>query len=66
MYYGPEYISHALLTWVEQRHIRIQHIQPGQPCQNAYVERYHRTLRYGWLAQTLFDSIDHVQDAATQ
>lgn len=63
---GPEYLSHALLSWAEQRHIRIEHIQPGQPQQNAYVERYNRTVRYDWLAQTLFDCIDQVQDAATQ
>lgn len=63
---GPEYVSHVLLSWAEQRHIRIEHIQPGQPQQNAYVERYNRTVRYDWLAQTLFDSIDQVQDAAAQ
>ena len=66
MYYGPEYVSHALLSWAEQRHIRIEPIQLGQPQQNAYVERYNRTVRYDWLAQTLFDSINQVQDAATQ
>ena len=58
---GPEYISSALLTWAEQRGIRLEHIQPGKPQQNAYVERYNRTVRYDWLAQTLFGSIDEVQ-----
>ncbi|MFK2932079.1 integrase core domain-containing protein, partial [Dyella agri] len=62
---GPEYISGAFLTWAEQRGIRIEHIQPGKPQQNAYVERYNRTVRYDWLAQTLFDSIDEVQASAT-
>ena len=41
-------------------------IQPGQPQQNAYIERYNRTVRYDWLAQTLFDSIEQVQAAATR
>lgn len=36
------------------------------PQQNAYVERYNRTVRYDWLAPTLFDSINQVQGAATQ
>lgn len=26
-------------------------IQPGNPQQNAYVERYNRTVRYDWLNQ---------------
>lgn len=62
---GQEYISGALLAWAEREDIQIQHIQPGKPQQNAYIERYNRTVRYAWLAQTLFDSIDQVQDTAT-
>lgn len=48
---GPEYISGALLAWAERDDIRIDHIQPGKPQQNAYIERYNRTVRCGWLAQ---------------
>ncbi|WP_310165942.1 IS3 family transposase [Pseudoxanthomonas japonensis] len=63
---GPEYISGTLLAWAERNGIRIEHIQPGKPQQNAYVERYNRTVRYAWLARTLFDSIEQVQDKATR
>ena len=63
---GPEYISGALLGWAERHGIRIEHIQPGKPQQNAYIERYNRTVRYAWLAQTLFDTIKQVQDKATR
>ncbi|AAM41385.1 ISxcd1 transposase [Xanthomonas campestris pv. campestris str. ATCC 33913] len=63
---GPEYISAALLAWAERNGIRIEHIQPGKPQQNAYVERYNRTVRYAWLARTLFDTIEQVQDKATR
>ena len=63
---GPEYISGALLAWAERQGIRIEHIQPGKPQQNAYIERYNRTVRYAWLAQTLFDTIKQVQDKATR
>ena len=42
---GPEYISGKLLIWAEKLGITIQHIQPGQPQQNAYIERYNRTVR---------------------
>ena len=63
---GPEYISGQLLAWAKRRGIRIDYIQPGKPQQNAYVERYNRTVRYGWLSQWQFDSIEDVQEAATR
>ncbi len=63
---GPEYISAALQGWANKRGIRIEYIQPGNPQQNAYVERFNRTVRYEWLAQYLFDTIDEVQDFATR
>lgn len=63
---GPEYISSALRDWAAERKIHIEHIQPGKPQQNAYVERFNRTVRYDWLNQHLFDSIEEVQDAATR
>lgn len=46
--------------------ITLQFIQPGNPQQNAYVERYNRTVRYDWLNQYLFKEIEDVQDAATK
>ena len=53
--------------WRGLRHqIRIDHIQPGKAQQNAYVGRYNRTVRYDWLSQYLFDSIEDVQESATQ
>ena len=63
---GPEYISHTLKHWAEQRGICIEFIEPGNPQQNAYIERYNRTVRYEWLGQYLFDSLDEVRDVATR
>lgn len=63
---GPEYISGALQRWAEGHGITLNYIQPGNPQQNAYVERYNRTVRYDWLAQNLFDSIEEVQESATR
>jgi putative transposase len=62
---GPEYISHKLQEWAKIHNITLEYIQPGNPQQNAYIERYNRTVRYEWLAQYIFDSIDEVQDFAT-
>lgn len=50
-----------LLLWAEQRGIRLKHIQPGNPQQNACVERYNRTVCYDWLGHYLFESIAEVQ-----
>ena len=63
---GPEYISGALQCWANRRGIALQFIQPGKPQQNAYVERYNRTVRYDWLEHYLFDTITEVQDFATK
>ncbi|MBH04199.1 MAG: IS3 family transposase, partial [Xanthomonadales bacterium] len=63
---GPEYISGPLTVWAEENGITLQYIQPGKPQQNAYVERYNRTVRTDWLSQYLFESIPEVQDAATK
>ncbi len=63
---GPEYISETVRQWAIRRGIQLECIQPGKPQQNAYVERYNRTVRYDWLAQTLFDSIEEVQASATR
>lgn len=49
---GPEYISMVMQKWAQSRGIRIEYIQPGNPQQNAYVERFNRTVRYEWLAST--------------
>ncbi|MEB3736106.1 IS3 family transposase [Halopseudomonas pachastrellae] len=63
---GPEYISSKLVLWAEKHGIRLEHIQPGNPQQNAYVERYNRTVRYDWLGHYLLESIAEVQEHATR
>lgn len=63
---GPEYVSAKLQLWADSQGVRLEYIQPGQPQQNAYVERYNRTVRYDWLNQYLFASIEEVQDFATR
>jgi putative transposase len=63
---GSEYISSALSDWAKRRGIELEYIQPVKPQQNAYIERYNRTVRYDWLAHYLFESIDQVQTFATR
>jgi putative transposase len=59
---GPEFISAKLAEWAEKRGIRLGFIQPDNPQQNAYVERYNRTVRYDWLGHYFFESIAEVLD----
>ena len=66
MYNGPEYISGKLLKWDEKSEAAIQHIQSGQPQQNACIERYNRTVRHEWLDQYIIETIEDAQDPATQ
>ena len=63
---GPEYVSGKLMAWAEKRNVRLAYIQPGKPQQNAYIERYNRTVRGEWLSQYIFDTIEEAQDQATQ
>ena len=62
---GPEYISSTFIAWAERQGIRLDHIEPGNPQQNAYIERYNSTVRYDWLSHSLFESIEEVQNYAT-
>jgi putative transposase len=48
---GPELISDRLMDWAVKHQTHIIHIQPSKPQQNAYVERFNRTVRYEWLPQ---------------
>ncbi|MEO9629023.1 MAG: IS3 family transposase [Sulfitobacter sp.] len=76
---GPEYVSGKLMEWAEKRNVRLEYIQPGKPQQNAYIERYNRTVRPShrnfvatagqwdeWLGQYIFETIEEAQDQATQ
>lgn len=63
---GPEYVSSTLMTWAEKQGIALTYIQPGKPQQNAYVERYNRTVRHEWLDLYIFETIEEVQEIATE
>ena len=63
---GPEYVGSIVRQWAAKQGIRIEYIQPGKPQQNAYIERYNRTVRYDWLAQYAFSSLEEVQEMGTQ
>ncbi|TAM12778.1 MAG: transposase [Nevskiaceae bacterium] len=58
--YGPEYISGALQRWTEQHGIELNYIQPENPQQNAYIERFNRTFRTEVLDRYVFTRLHEV------
>jgi len=63
---GPEYISQVLRDWAQAMDIELMYIQPGKPTQNAYIERFNRTVRQECLNLHLFDSVESAQNITTQ
>ncbi|GFZ76322.1 hypothetical protein GCM10011403_19120 [Pseudohongiella nitratireducens] len=63
---GSEMCSGQFQHWASRRGIRLLFIQPGKPTQNAYVERFNRTVRHEWLDMHLFESIAQAQETATR
>lgn len=63
---GPEYISTTLAKWAKKNKIKLIFIQPGKPQQNAYIERFNRTVRHEYLEMHEFTSIKHAQEEVTK
>jgi len=63
---GPENIAQAMVDWATEKRITLLYIQPGKPTQNAYVERFNRTVRHEWLDLHDFSSVEQAQILATQ
>jgi hypothetical protein len=53
------------MEWAETKEIALC-IQPRKPQQNAYAERYNRTVRHERLDQNPIESIEEAQEFATQ
>ena len=63
---GPEALSGPLIAWANKNRTTMLYIQPGKPKQNAYIERFNRTVRHAWLDMHLFYSVAHAQLLAAQ
>ena len=59
---GPEFTASHFQDWCAENKIEILFIQPGQPDQNAFIERFNRTFRQEILGAYLFESIREAQE----
>ena len=55
---GPEFLANRFTSWCADRGIALRYIQPGQPNQNAFVERFNRMFRHEVLDAYVFESLD--------
>lgn len=58
---GPEFTSHELELWCQEKGIQLQFIQPGKPMQNGYVERFNRLYREAVLDAYWFFNLEQVK-----
>lgn len=63
---GPEMISLAMLRWAADRGVRLHHIAPGKPIQNAFCESFNGRLRDECLNEHDFISLADVHQVLAQ
>jgi putative transposase len=63
---GPEFLADRFASWWADRGITLRYIQPGQPNQNAFVERFNRTFRHEVLDAYVFESLDQVREISAE
>ena len=59
---GPELVSIKLDLWCRENGVTLAFIQPGKPTQNAFIERFNRTLRTEVLNAYVFRTTREVRE----
>lgn len=59
---GPEFTSAVFHQWAEERHTIIEHIRPGKPSDNAFIESFNGKLRDECLNEHWFVNVSDAQE----
>lgn len=59
---GPEFTSRSFLSWAQREKIRIIHIAPGKPMQNAFIESFQGKFRDECLNLHWFRSLPEARE----
>ena len=54
-------MAKEFIEWTKKHCVKLQHIQPGKPAQNGYIERFNRTYREEVLDMYLFENLNEVE-----
>jgi transposase InsO family protein len=54
---GPEFVAHAVRSWLTAIGVTTLYIKPGSPWENGYVESYIRKLRDEFLNGEILDTL---------
>jgi len=63
---GPEFLADRFASWCAVRGIALRYIQPDQPNQNAFIERFNRIYRTEVLNAYVFESLDQVPEISAE
>jgi len=62
----PEFLGQVFVDWCPDNGVFIDYIKPGKPNQNAFIERFNRTLRNEVLNLYLFRNFAEVREIVSQ
>lgn len=63
---GPEFLGSVFVDWCQDNGIFLDYIEPGKPNQNAFVERFNRSVRNEVLDLYLFRNLAQVRKLINQ
>jgi len=63
---GPEFIAKITEDWSLANQIDFLYIEPGEPTQNAFIERFNGSFRKGVLDANVFESLEQLWEKAAE